>query len=100
MDKAQRAELLRRRFKAKGGVAYVPTGKPLKPRHDPKPWRNMAWPEIIPDTKRVPKAWQEPIPAKPVELKTKRAAKVSPLTRIAEKWPIKPLRPAPNQSAR
>ena len=93
MDKAQRAELLRKRFKAKGGVPYVPSGKP-------RPFRytftgrpiNMAWPEAVKET-RVAAVWARKVHRKPgVTVRPKRNAGQSALSKIAQKAPKKLLR--------
>lgn len=85
MDKAQRAELLRQRFRAVGGFAYVTSEKTRKPVHESKPWRNMAWPEIIPDTKRAP-TWMRQPDAKPdLTPRVKHNAGTSAVSKIAAK---------------
>jgi hypothetical protein len=88
MDKAHRAELLRQRFKPSDGMPYIVTARKPKPiPHEPKPWRNMAWPEIIPDTKRAP-GWMREADVKPKAVsRPKRNACVTALTRIAQKAP-------------
>jgi hypothetical protein len=85
MEKARRGEFLKQRFKAIGGVAYVPTGKPKPYRHTftERPIQ-MAWPQIIPDTKRAP-GWMRVPDAKPVPVpQPKRNAGASPLAKIAK----------------
>jgi hypothetical protein len=84
MEKVERARLLRERFKAKGGLSFPvdPTRKP-KPAPKPRSRVYMPWPDIIPDTKRVPKGWLEPEREKVESIGVKRIARVSPLIRIA-----------------
>lgn len=89
MDKAQRAELLRQRFKVKGVFGYVPSGKPRKMPDEPKPRQHIAWPVTVPETPHAPKSWFKQTRAEPVSLQMKRAAKVSPLTKIAAQLPRK-----------
>ena len=85
MEKAQRAELLRQRFRAVGGVAYAGSGRARKQRHEPKPWRNMAWPEINPDTKRAPD-WMREADAKPkLTVRVKHNTGKPIMAKIAEK---------------
>lgn len=89
MDKAQRADLLRQRFRAKGGRPYVCRG--LKPRIEPpKPGTfglsplgslpvtaNHHWLTVTPK-----------MPAKPL-IAPKRIKRASPLAKIAAAYPVR-----------
>ena|ERR1700749_3034891 len=88
MDKAQRSELLRQRFRATGGIPYVPGPKRApKPLREPRGRVYMDWPDIVPDSKRVPKYWLKAEREKRETLSPKRLARVSPLIRIAAHYP-------------
>ena len=90
MDKTARVELLRLRFKAKGGIPFVGTGvrKPAKRTEPGQPIR-MAWPQIIPDTKRAPGWMKVANPVAQVVPRIKRTHRPVPLVQIAEKAPKK-----------
>ena len=90
MDKAERANLIRERHRAKaGGLAYAPSGRPAKA----KPARPVVdrlvigWPQIIPDTKRAP-GWMKERAENPklIPMPDRRRKGDSALTRIAAKW--------------
>jgi hypothetical protein len=90
MDKAKRAEVLRQRFKAKGGRPYVPSGKPRQYRHtiSGRPII-MAWPEAVKET-RVGAVWARKVHREPgVTVRPKRNAGQSALSKIAQKAPKK-----------
>lgn len=94
MDKGQRAELLRQRFKAKGGFAYVPSGKIIhaKPAQNEPAKIYLQWPQANRDTRRAGIWMHKPDPkAKPTP-RTKRNAGVPVLTRIADKASPKKLK--------
>jgi len=103
MDKTQRAELLRLRFRAVGGIPYQPSGKPLRYRHSiigrdlsmcwdgGPPRRDDRAPHWIGEPDQKPK----PVP------RPKNNQCESPLTKIARQWRVvKPRPPAQSQSAR
>lgn len=102
MDKAQRAELLRQRFRANGGLPYVPSGRVRSKPHVPAKPTNIClqWPEANRDTARAGLWMHRPDEPEKPTVTTKRRTGVAALTKIAEKWPVKPLLPAPNQSVR
>jgi hypothetical protein len=84
MNRAQRAELLRRRFKANGAFAYVPSGKPAK--------IYIQWPEANRDTARAG-VWMHPADPRPKVIpRTKNRKGVPALTMIAAKAPKKLVR--------
>lgn len=66
-------------------MPYVASGKARKPIRESKPWRNMAWPEIIPDIKRAPTWMREPNAKPKLTPRTKRNEGTSAITKIAEK---------------
>jgi len=80
----ERGKLLRRRFKAKGGM-LLPLDRDRQPKAEPEPKRRvyMPWPDIIPDTKRVPLWVTQGTPKKVLSLAVKRTECVSPLIKIA-----------------
>jgi hypothetical protein len=88
MDKAQRAELIRRRFQAVVKLPYVPTGK-VKPKTPPiaKPTKIcLQWPEANQDTTRGG-IWIHESDKKPKLMpQAKRSHGESPLTKIARRW--------------
>jgi len=49
----------------------------------------MAWPDIIPDTKRAPAWFKQPEPTPEQKLAPARKAHVSPLTKISKLLPAK-----------
>lgn len=66
-------------------MPYMTSGKTRKAVRESKPWRNMAWPEIISDTKRAP-TWMRQPDAKPqLTPRVKRNAGTSTVTKIAQK---------------
>jgi|GEM_PF-4449012 len=88
MDKAERAELLRQRFKAKGGLPYV-AKITVKPRHTQESRRPimMAWPECERNTSRAPRWLKEADMKDDLTPKPERRRKGDlALTRIAAKW--------------
>ena len=88
MTKEQRGELLRTRFKAKGGIPYAPTCKTKpKPACEPRKKVYMPWPDIIVDHKRTP-GWLLKSDTKPdfAPKPDRRRKGDSALTRIAGKW--------------
>jgi hypothetical protein len=91
MDKAQRAQLLRERFKAVGGSPFEFTGvrKP-KPVPRPKPNRvRIDWPQANTDTRRAGVWMHEPDPKPKPTPRVKHSQGKSAVTRIAEKAPKK-----------
>ena len=93
MDKAERAKLLRQRFKAKGGIAYVPSNKPRRYRHVITGGAfHMAWPEANKDTRRAGLWMHRPDARPPIQLRTKRNAGAPALAKIAAKAPTKLVR--------
>jgi len=56
MEKSKRGDLLRKRFKAIGGLAYIGRGRKRAQERRAQPWFYSPLPGIIPDTKRAP-AW-------------------------------------------
>lgn len=109
MDKAQRAELLRQRFKATGGFAYVPSGKPVnKTPVRPKIDRLVTgWPQANRDTTRAGLWMHKPDPKPKVIPRPRRNAGAPVLTKVAfkakraklprlklrEPWECAPLKP-------
>jgi hypothetical protein len=94
MDKAQRAEMLRKRFKAKGGFPFVFTGtRKAKPEPRPKPTKIcLQWPEANNDTRRAGIWMHAPNPKAEVTPRIKRNAGVPVFIRIAEKTISKKLK--------
>ena len=89
MDKADRQAMIAAIYKAKaGGFAFRASGPARKPIPEPaKPDRIViGWPVITPDTKRAPKWLKTPEPEPDQSPRIQRKERVSPLTRIAEKW--------------
>jgi hypothetical protein len=88
VDKAERANLLRERFKAKCNRPYVPSGiqpKPIEPERSKVTFQ--SWPRCEGMNTEGLESWvRKPDPARAVKLQTTRAARASPLTKIAEKW--------------
>lgn len=91
MEKAQRAELLRKRFRAIGGFAYVPSGKPRRFRYDIRGTPIlMGWDSG--NGRREDRAvdWIKEPDAKPsLTPKTKHNTGAPALTTIAQKAPKK-----------
>lgn len=88
MDKAQRADLLRSRFKAKGGLPYLAkiTAKPMRHQETRRPIV-MAWPECEGNTSRAPRWLKAANPELSLGPKPERRRKGdTALTRIARKW--------------
>jgi len=90
MDKAERARLLRERFTAKGGKAYVPTGKPRRYVYviSGRPI-SMAWPEANRDTTRAGSWMHRPDPQPEIIPMPKRRTGAPVLAKIAAKAPKK-----------
>lgn len=90
MEKAQRAGLLRERFKATGGFAYVPSGKPRRYRHviSGRPI-HMAWPDANKDTQRAGTWMHEADPKPKPTVTTKHSQGPAALAVIATKAPKK-----------
>ena len=91
MEKAARAQLVRQRFKAKGGFAYVCTGQTKqKAAARPKPPKiYFQWPQANRDTARAG-VWMHKPDAKPkVAPRTRHNAGMAVLTKIAAKEPGK-----------
>jgi hypothetical protein len=88
VNKAARAELLRLRFRAVGGVAYKASGKPIRLREEYRPKGTCTG--LTPHgqmTQRHQVEWvtrPDETPAKP--LGEKKRQDESPLNRIAAKW--------------
>src|SRR5262245_52777856 len=102
MNAQERSELIRKRFKSMFPASVAPRPEPKPKRYVPRrPAFKFVYPMGFAGGPGFVGQWVvTPNDKSKVMPKTKRAAKVSPLTRIAEKWPIKPLLPAPSQSAR
>lgn len=88
MNKAERASLLRRRFRATGGLPYTKADRPPRTVVERVPPAKIYFPlpECTSDTKRAGKWMHEPNPKPKSELRTKRNQGVSALTKIAAKW--------------
>lgn len=81
--------ILRDRFRVGVKLPYVSAGRKRKVERTAKPWKNMAWPEIIPDTKRAP-GWAMESDPKPVPiLRHKRGKRAVALVVIAGKINVK-----------
>jgi hypothetical protein len=87
MDKAERAKLLRQRFKAQGGVCFFgDSGKPAKPAIKRRIVSVIPFGEVRMNTVCAP-LWLKHIdPQRKVPLNVRRIARVSPLVRIAERY--------------
>jgi len=88
MDKAERARLLRQRFRAIGGQIYVPSAKPRRFRYDIRSTPIvMGWPEAEGNDRRAPGWMKQPDAKLSLAPKPERRRKgASALTRIAERW--------------
>lgn len=89
MDKADRQALIAAIYKVRaGGFAFKASGEARKPVPELVKVDRLVigWPQIIPHTKRVP-GWAKSPDAMPATaVRVKRGERVSPLTRIAERW--------------
>ncbi len=89
MERAQRGELLRQRFKAKGGIAYVGRGR-LAPKQEKRKWRNFSAAYIHGAQVSATRCdWLSEPDAKPETFTPSRITRPSPLTKIAEQLPRK-----------
>ena len=92
MNKAERQQVIRALHRAKaGGMAYVPSGRPAKAKTArPEVDRLViGWPQPIGDTNRAP-GWMKLADAAPaITPQTRRTARKSALTKIAEQLPAK-----------
>lgn len=87
MDKVARGELLKARFRAVGGLPYMPTGKPRRQRYTPTGRElNMAWGVGPPRRDDRAPDWISEADSRPPTLTTKRNQGPSALTKIAQKW--------------
>src|SRR5688572_14777892 len=94
MDTETRAELLRQRFRAIGGMPFTASGKPRKPQPvaQPKPARIcLQWPEANRDTSRAGVWMHKPDPKRKVLPSVKNNAGESAITRISRKANAKKL---------
>jgi hypothetical protein len=91
VTREERAVLLRKRFRAVGGIPFPKSEKSRQAKPErPKPTIVlMRWPDIIVDDKRTPQWMKDESPQAPDCLRVKRTARVSALTKIAEQLPYK-----------
>jgi len=93
MGKAERAELLRRRFKAKGGLPYVDSGK-RKAVDAPRAIETYkGFGTLTVNERKVPLWAKQANPSDPVSLAERRIVRVSPLLKIAAIYPKRQPRP-------
>ena len=91
MEKAQRVELIRRSYKANGGIPFAFTGIKAPKQEPATPKRAyMPWPDIIVDTKRAPRWMKQSSSTVQLAFRPKReTSRESALTLMSRKLCLK-----------
>jgi hypothetical protein len=90
MDKAIRAEMLRRSYRANGGIPFVAVGFRRPKRGPAKPKRVFSeWPQVDVNHNRTPDWLREPEHKPALRVEPKRLAHESALTSMSRKLCLK-----------